>query len=216
MPTSKNAPAATIAPKRRQRRSTEELLTRILHAAAEEFKKNGYVGATTAVIAKKAEVTEAQLFRYFDSKATLFREAVFNPFYEQLQTFMEEHGDATRDIVGIRSDSAKYIEALYNLLRENLGYIKTLTVAHAYEAQQPKGVDVIASLQKYFERGEQEMLRRQGLKMDPKLLVRVSFAAVLGCVIFSDWLFPPGLADEDEIQAAIQGFVIEGVQGNVA
>jgi AcrR family transcriptional regulator len=213
LPTPKPASEPPPPAKRRRRRSTEELTSRILRAAADEFKENGYVGATTAAIAQKAEVTEAQLFRYFGSKSNLFREAIFTPFYEQLQTFMAEHGQAN-DMVAIRSESADYITALCDLLRENVGYIKTLIVAHAYEGQQPGEVDAIGSLQKYFERGEAEFKRRQHTKMDPKLLVRVSFAAVLGCVIFNDWLFPPGLADEEQIQTAIKDFVIEGIQGN--
>lgn len=215
MPKANPAAEPAPPPKRRQRRSTEELTTRILRAAASEFKENGYIGATTASIAKKAEVTEAQLFRYFGSKAKLFQDAIFTPLDEQLGAFMAEHAPGAQDPAVIRAESAEYIEALHDLLRENIGYIKTLMVAHAYEAQQPKGVDALTGLQKYFERGAWEVSRRHGSKMDPKLLVRVSFAAVLGCVMFGDWLFPPGMASEEEIQRAIKDFVIDGVQANL-
>jgi hypothetical protein len=45
-------------------------------------------------------------------------------------------------------------------------------------------------------------------------MARVSFAAVLACVMFKDWIFPPGLASEEEIRAAINDFVREGIGAN--
>jgi hypothetical protein len=51
-------------------------------------------------------------------------------------------------------------------------------------------------------------------KVAPKLMVRVSFAAVLACVMFKDWIFPPGLASDEEIRAAINDFVREGIGAN--
>jgi hypothetical protein len=45
-------------------------------------------------------------------------------------------------------------------------------------------------------------------------MVRVSFAAVLGSVLFKDWLFSGLPADEDEINTAIQSFVLDGISAN--
>jgi hypothetical protein len=44
--------------------------------------------------------------------------------------------------------------------------------------------------------------------------VRVSFVAVLACVMFKDWIFPPGMASDEEITAAINDFVMEGIRVN--
>jgi hypothetical protein len=52
-------------------------------------------------------------------------------------------------------------------------------------------------------------------KVDPRLMVRVSFAAVLAAVMLKDWIFPPGLADDEEISAAINEFVIFGLSANL-
>jgi AcrR family transcriptional regulator len=201
---------------RRRRRSTEELTSRILLVAEEEFKKHGYIGATTATIAGKAGVTETQLYRYFGSKAKLFQDAIFAPLDEQMRAFMARHASESGDAATIRADSSEYIEALCDLLRANIGYIKTLMVAHAYEAHPPMGGDAITSLQKYFERGAREVSRRFPSKTDPKIFVRVSFAAVLGCIIFEDLLFPRGIATEEEIKKAIKDFVIDSVQVNLS
>ena len=72
-------PTASGGPKKRKRRAMDELMGLILAAAADEFKTRGFARATTASIAKKANVTEAQLFRYFKLKSDLFSSAVFDP-----------------------------------------------------------------------------------------------------------------------------------------
>ena len=51
-------------------------------------------------------------------------------------------------------------------------------------------------------------------KVRPELMVRVSFAAVLANVMFKDWLFPPGMASDDEIRQAIVDFTIDGITAN--
>jgi hypothetical protein len=45
-------------------------------------------------------------------------------------------------------------------------------------------------------------------------MVRVSFVAVLASLMFKDWLFPAGMASEDEIREAIVDFVIDGIRAN--
>ena len=45
-------------------------------------------------------------------------------------------------------------------------------------------------------------------------MVRVSFVAVLACILFKEWIFPSGIADEGEISAAINNFVMDGINAN--
>jgi len=49
---------------------------KILKAALELFSKYGYSSTTTRELARKAEVTEVTLFRYFASKENLFEEVI--------------------------------------------------------------------------------------------------------------------------------------------
>jgi hypothetical protein len=42
----------------------------------------------------------------------------------------------------------------------------------------------------------------------------VSFVAVLASLMFKDWLFPAGMASEEEIREAIADFVIDGIMVN--
>ena len=175
---------------RRKRRSPEQLTNRILHAATEEFKRLGYAGATTAAIARRADVTEAQLFRYFGSKANLFREAIFEPLDEQLLRFTNTHvEDGDRSL--FEENAALYIDELRKFIAENVDMITSLVAAEMYEKQAAHGVGAIGSLGRYFDRGASVMRERGDQpKVDPRLMVRVSFVAVLACVMFRDWIFP--------------------------
>jgi AcrR family transcriptional regulator len=208
----RNAPAR---PERRKRRSSVDLLNRIIQAAESEFRRCGYAGATTAAIARRAEVTEAQLFRYFDSKAALFRESVFKPLDQQLQAFLESHmADADPEV--IRASMATYIDELQGFIEEHAELLTSLFVVQAYEPQTIAGLSTMSSLATYFQRGAaMSTARLTGpAKIDLRLMVRVSFAAVVGCVLFKDWIFPPGLATDEEIRAAVNGFVREGLAAN--
>ena len=198
---------------RRTRRSTEDLTSRIVETAAEEFKRLGYDGATTANIARKAEVTEAQLFRYYGSKAKLFREAIFKPLDEQLAEFTRTHLSARAHSY---ENAGLYIDELRRFLASNVDMLTSLIVLQTYDREAAEGVGAIESLAKYFDRGAATMAgdRKEPLKVRPELMVRVSFAAVLACVMFKSWIFPPGLATDAEIEAAIQDFVLDGININ--
>ncbi len=215
-PATKAKPAKAATNGRRKRRSPEEIRDRLIHAAREEFRQFGFVGATTAAIARSADVTEAQLFRYFSSKSELFREAVFEPLNEHFALFNARHHANLADTDSVREQTQLYIDELRHFLDEHSKLLLSLVVAQLFTSGSMKSVGEIDSLQAYFERGAAMMSKRAGrnAKVDPKLLVRVSFAGVLGCVIFRDWIFPSGLADDDSINAAITDFVIDGISSN--
>jgi AcrR family transcriptional regulator len=212
-----NKEKSALAPtKRRKRRSTEENMDRIIRAAADEFKAAGFTGATTAAIARNAEVTEAQLFRYFASKAELFRESVFKPLNQHFLDFFHSSGQSDAAEAETRDDlSRRYISELQQFLSEHSKMLMSLVVAQTY-APGTDGVNEFDSLNTYFERGAAMMTGRMARtpKVDPKLMVRVSFAAVLACILFKEWIFPPGMASDGEIGAAIKDFVMDGINAN--
>lgn len=218
MPQGKNIEGALPAVAgRRRRRSSAEIMERLVGAAREEFKRCGFVGATTAAIARNAEVTEAQLFRYFDSKADLFREAVFEPLSRHFAEFNARYPAEVAGTANSRDRARLYITELEQFLDEHSKLLLSLVVAQLFTSGSLQGVGEIESLRDYFERGAAAMSSRVGkdATVDPRLLVRVSFAAVLGCVLFKDWIFPEGLAADEDISAAIVDFVIDGISVNV-
>jgi AcrR family transcriptional regulator len=202
---------------RRKRRTPEEIMDRITRAAEEEFTQSGFSGATTAAIARRADVTEAQLFRYFASKADLFREAIFTPLNRHFTDFLATQIASTDDRATMRESAHRYITELQEFLTGHSRMLLSLVVAQTYAPGSMQGVSEIDSLTAYFDRGAATMTRRLGveeIRVAPKLMVRVSFAAVLACVMFRDWMFPPGLADEAAINEAIVDFVLDGISAN--
>lgn len=181
-----------------------------------EFKRTGFAGATTARIARRAGVTEAQLYRYFGSKAGLFHEVVFKTLDRQFLAFIEEHRADGEEVSSVRELSQLYTTGLQRFITEHSALLTTLVVAQIYEAGMPPGVGRINSLATYFAHGAELMSKRMKQKapIDPKLLVRVSFATVLACVMFRDWIFPAGLASKRAIRSAINDFVLEGIGAN--
>ncbi len=207
---------STSSPSRRKRRSSEEVADRILAAAAEEFELSGYSGATTAAIARRADVTEAQIFRFYASKQDLFRAAIFTPLNAHFVEFQSKHA-ATLDKIGNNRVLARqYILELQDFMERHSGMLMSLIAASAYSPDTTEGVGEMEGLRTYFDLGSATMSRRFGgtNKVPPALMVRVSFAAVLANLMFKDWLFPPGIASKQEIREAIVDFVIEGIEAN--
>jgi AcrR family transcriptional regulator len=202
-------PVKTTDTARRRRRSSSEIMDGLLAAATAEFTENGYAGATTAAIARRGAVTEAQLFRYFPSKADLFREAVFKPMSEHIEGFVHDAASGP----GEGEDRAgQYIAELQTFLRKHARMLMSLIAARAYE--QGAGPAIGGnSIDRYFDRGATTLATGlgRGSGVAPELMVRVSFAAVLSCVLLDDWLFPEGLATRSAIDKAIEAFVLHGV-----
>ena len=210
------ADRAPAAAPRRKRRSSGEITDLILAAATREFGECGYAGATTAAIARRAGVTEAQIFRLFDSKQQLFRTAIFQPLNTHFAAFFSE-GDGGAGGLDASGDAARaYIGELQGFMEQNARMLMSMIVASAYTAEDGSGADGIAGLQAYFDSGAAMSARRLGgtARVDPRLMVRVSFAAVLANVLFKDWLFPAGMASEEAIRHAIAEFVIDGIGAN--
>jgi AcrR family transcriptional regulator len=201
---------------RRKRRSSEEVADRILDAAAEEFEIAGYAGATTAAIARRAEVTEAQIFRFYGSKQELFRAAIFKPLNRHLVAFHEANQAPLGDRQTMREMARRYIGELQDFMAQHSRMFMSLIVASAYSPEATNPVSEMEGLRAYFEQGASVMTSRVGdsAPVDPKLMVRVSFVAVLASLMFKDWLFPAGMASDEDIREAIAEFVIDGIMAN--
>jgi AcrR family transcriptional regulator len=195
---------------RRRRRSPQELSDRVLEAAGEEFELAGFAGATTAAIARRADVTEAQIFRMYGSKRELFQAAIFEPLNRHFQDFYARNSG--RRMAPAEALAQDYIGELQDFIERHSGMLMSLIVASAYSPGTTGGVGEMEGLRAYFERGAAMMTERVGSDgpVDPAMMVRVSFAAVLANAMFRDWLFPPS-ADDKAIREAIASLVIHGI-----
>ena len=206
-------PQQTLASQRKKRRSSKEVNSRILEAAAAEFELAGYAGATTAAIAERADVTESQIFRLYRTKQELFRAAIFAPLIRHFELFRADHVLDDNKVEPTRQVARQYIIELKNFVEEHSRMIISLIVRSIYSPNLTGGVNELEGLRTYFDQGSAVMAKRSEGHgtIDPQLMVRVSFAAVLANLIFKDWLFPKDIADDDAIREAIIGFVIGGL-----
>lgn len=202
---------------RRKRRSPQEIRDLILTAAAREFEENGFAGATTAAIARRAETTEAQIFRFFESKAGLFQAAIFQPLNRHFSEFQSRHIVDAEGKQPLDELAQRYIDELQDFMGEHSRMLLSLIVADAYSPGAARRISEVDGLKAYFERGAATMRTRisgDSAKVPPELMVRVSFAAVLASVLFKDWLFPAGMASDEAIRQAIADFTIDGIRAN--
>ena len=198
---------------RRKRRSPEEIRSRLLDAARTEFKQKGYAGATTAAIAEQADVAEIQMFRYFPSKADLFREAIFAPLTDHFRAFNARHAPEATDEASIRERAELYVTELQAFLSEHAQMLVSLFVAQTY-ATPPLGEPrPREELQSYFEECAALMSERAGAAAgaDPGKIVRIAFAALLGCITYRDWMFPEAGEDHGEIDDLVMEFILAGI-----
>jgi AcrR family transcriptional regulator len=200
----------------RQRRSPAQLREEILRAAEAEYSQFGFSGATTAAIAARAKTTETQIFRYFNSKAELFREAILRPLDGHLQNFMA--GNPAAGSVPREAQAKSYIAELQDFILQHQRMFLSLIVAETGKDSDVQGMAGVDALHDYFARGAEVVGRRTGGedKLPPELMVRISFASVLGCVLFKDWLYPEGMADDAMIRAATTRFVMDGIYAEPA
>lgn len=204
---------------RRTRRDAALIRDLILEAARSEFGVAGYAGATTAAIARKAQVTEAQLFRQFRSKAEIFHEAIFAPLDRRFEEFNRRQLDGADVTTGDRREQTRrYVRELIGFIEQNREMIAPLVVAQFYGAGRIDGLGAVGGLQSYFDIGAARIASRVNASdvpgdrddIDPQWLVRTSFGAVLAAVLFRDWIFPATL-DEDAFASAVGNFVLDGI-----
>jgi AcrR family transcriptional regulator len=198
----------------RRRRSAEEIKDRLLSAARAEFGSKSFTGATTAAIARRADVAEVQMFRYFPSKADLFHEAVFAPLIEHFRCFNDEHANKALDEESAREQALLYITELQEFLGKHARELVSLFVAQTFEdgARQPPQAG-IEDLQSYFSESVSRMSQRSrpAGPIDPEMIVRVAFGTLLGCLTYRHWLFSDEAGDKGEIDEAIRKFILQGV-----
>jgi len=211
---SRPEPADEAGSRGRRRRSAEEIRGRLLRAAREEFSSKSFAGATTAAIARRAEVAEVQMFRYFPSKAELFREAIFAPLIDHFRSFNAEHATKALDEESARERALLYIVELQAFLEEHAGELISLFVAQTFDgtASRPAGAGV-EDLQSYFSESVARMSERSrpAATIDPGKIVRVAFGTLLGCLTYRDWLFPDAASEQEGIDEAIREFILQGV-----
>lgn len=188
---------------------------RILHAAISTFAEKGFACASTAEIAKRAEVAEVTLFRHFSKKTDLLHCAVL----EFIDLFGEEFAfDSLKEVLNNNKDkSAKELLKLIildriSVLEKHMPYIKMIL----HEMQFHKDVQEIFQekiIKKAYIVGSsvfEEIKKRENVKnIHPFVAVR-SFMGMTFMLIIQRNVFPLNELTsslEEEIETIIDMFL---------
>ncbi|GFG70440.1 TetR/AcrR family transcriptional regulator [Mycolicibacter senuensis] len=98
----------------------------LLDAARDLFARQDYRATTTREIAQAAGVTEALLFRHFGSKATLFREALVEPFTGFIDEFGRTWSSLDPEQTGEEDLARHFVGRLYDVFVGHQGLLLTL------------------------------------------------------------------------------------------
>ena len=174
------APAALT--KRRPRRSSAEVRSRIESAAVALFAERGYGNATTREIARRAEVAEPVIFRIYPTKQALFDAAVLQPFEEFISAYMTRWLAAPAPGGNPEEVLQQFVEELHDLVRQNRQLVAALASSGSLTVRtQP----VLAKLEKMGT----VIAQTHGLPFDPKLSVRIAAVMVVAVTLLEDELF---------------------------
>jgi AcrR family transcriptional regulator len=176
-----------------KRRAPGEGRILLLRAAREVFSEMGYTRASTRVIAERAGIAEALLFRNFGSKAALFEEAALSLFQE----FVDDWGRAHRSSPALGSEEDIALELIgrfYDLVRANRGLFLSYIATSVFEPsvvsieKAPVFLEAIDTLAHW---SATKFLAPRGLSSHN---VRIANRAVVGMILsmalFDDWLAP--------------------------
>lgn len=204
--------AAEVASSVRQRRRPAEVRSALAKSARQVFERRGFGGATTREIAEHAGVNEVMIFRHFTNKANLFAETVSQPFAQLLEGLLQSEMSEPPGATELETRQ-RFVGRLITTLRDNSDLVMAVVNAHAYD----RALGGIPTLNGYFAASLEGLQQTEmGRAVDPERLdklMRCGFAAVVGCVLFEDWILKDQFADEGERLAVLTQFVDFGMYG---
>ena len=109
----------------------------IMDKAVAVFAEMGYYKATTAMVAKAAEVTQPYVFHFFQNKQELFKAVLDRAFYRIYDRFMEVDAPADQLVEGMGHEFFKVMNAHRD---------EVLMVMQAYTIPEPEIRNHVAEL----------------------------------------------------------------------
>jgi AcrR family transcriptional regulator len=174
---------------RRTRRPRGEARAELLEAARQLFNDRGYTDTSTREIAERAAVSETLMFRYFGSKAGLFRAAVVRPFLDFVDEFTQTSGKASFELEDEYEASRQFLGGLYDVFHEHRGLVTMFFAAETALSSDLAETGVLADvsdrLQALVDIGREQLKRRHAVELKhPWLTTRVTLAMVAGMATF--------------------------------
>ena len=160
--------------------------SRILAAARDIFYENGYDGATTRLIAQKAEVNEVTIFRHFGNKENLFM-AVVNEYSTAFSiTDMTKVPPVTDPRLGLITMGKDLYSALSERRKE---VITLLCESNHNDIVKNVMVKIPQNIQKNFATFFENQINNGNFKNhDPRLLATAFMGMFFSLVVFKNFL----------------------------
>jgi AcrR family transcriptional regulator len=184
--TAKKADADGYVRATRRRRGEPRRL--LLESARELFSRQLYTSTSTREIADHAGVSETLMFRYFGSKAGLFREALVVPFIEYVEDLNAKWQSGELDALSDEGFARQLVGDLFDLFREHRGLVVMLWAADGQSARDlaETGIyEIERELKVLAKLGAAETVRRQNHPLyRHDLATRSMLAMVAGMAVF--------------------------------
>jgi AcrR family transcriptional regulator len=209
--------ASTGEPTRPTRRAPGEGRRLLLQAARELFEESGYARTTTRMIAERAGVAEALLFRNFGSKAALFSDVTLGPFTEFIGDWKSKRANDWQ-VVSPEQLASELIGSFYDLFRNNRGLMITYIATSVFDREvvgleeAPLFIEAIDTLARW---AEKDFIEARALEPVNVLVNNRAFVGmIMSMALFEDWLIPADHGprpSRDEIIAELSQLILYGV-----
>jgi AcrR family transcriptional regulator len=193
MPLTSASPAPVDAARKRRPRGEPR---RLLIAAAQElFNRRGYASTSTREIADTADVSETLMFRYFGSKAGLFREAMVEPFVELVDREIALRKANPHRFESPDKEARKFIADMYDVFREHRALAALLFVGDVLTESELAESGVLDEVRVQIDRLVRfsvEEAQAQGADIPTRvyeLSTRAAIAMIAGMATFGTWYF---------------------------
>lgn len=201
---------------RRARRSTEEVLDRLVHAAM-----GGSRRKASPVRPRRPSPGAPELPRHCCSTTSARRRNCSKIRYSgrwrpSLTRSRPRLKLQPGNVEDLRAGSRQYVDALVQFITDHKGMFLSLVFAQTFKTGGIEGLAEINGLHDYFQRMAEMADRNLNPKarIHPRHMARISFAAIMACVLFGDWLFSDDLDDPEDVRKAIGDFVMERLAAN--
>jgi AcrR family transcriptional regulator len=201
------------------RRPPGEARRLLLDAARELFARKDYRSTTTREIAESAGVTEYLLFRYFGSKAGLFREALVLPFTTIVDEFAKTWQMIDPENTPQEEDLARhFVGQVYDVFVEHRGLLLTLVASEAFSDEEiaDAGIADIRRALAVLGQISGEGMQLRGMHSDlPDMPAHSTIAMIVGMVALRSSFLgakPPSrdVIVDELVQAILHGFLHRG------
>jgi AcrR family transcriptional regulator len=180
--------STTDVPVKATRRRRGEPRRLLLESARDLFSRQGYRATSTREIADHAGVSETLMFRYFGSKAGLFREALVVPFVEYIEDLNARWQSGALEGLDGEVFTRLLVGDLFDLFRQHRGLVVMLWAADGFSPKElaETGIyEIENELNVLVRIGAAETVKRDGLPLPRHdLATRSMLAMVAGMAVF--------------------------------